>query len=212
MNVAGTFDGFANAFPTDLLPTVFAMVWKEWPKSPRPDQKPLENRITNRFVGHLTGVMRKESTPAFKFIYRPKLASADSDSETGEVDIRIDSFSCHPDAYFVFECKRLNVQYDSGFDTCASAYVGNGGMGCFVTGQYPTTCECGGMLGYVMDGNIPSAVAAVNTALGSHRQQLRLRPPHTLQPATLIADKDVHQTAHDKDQATLTIYHLFLPF
>ena len=109
-----------------------------------PEGNPIENRITNRFVGHLENVIRKRakdridqlfssdgsgtrcpcskkrgqdacpgakgSLPPFRFSYRPKLADAASDTESGEVDICITSFSVHPEAYFVFECKRLNVQ------------------------------------------------------------------------------------------------------
>ena len=215
MNVTGTYDHFADAFPTDLLPEVFALVIKEWSNSPRPEEKPIENRITNRFVGHLEDVMRKRANRSllpFKFLCRPKLPDADSDTESGEVDIYVDSFSRHPDAYFVFECKRLNVQYDSDPKSEASKYVGNGGMGCFISGQYPTTCDCGGMLGYVMDGNVPAAVTEINKALCSHKQQLRLHPPHELEQSTIVADDDVYQTTHNKNRHTLIIYHLLLPF
>jgi hypothetical protein len=213
MNLAGEFNLFADAFPTGLLPEVFSVVIEEWPNSPRPEGKPLENRITNRFVGHLSNAMRRKHRPCFKFRCRPKLADADSDSESGEVDMLIDSFSPHPDAYFVFECKRLNVQYDSGFKDGASAYVGNEGMGCFISGQYPTTCDCGGMLGYVMDGNVAAAVSAVDRALRDKRRQLRLRPPHKLAQATIMGDDGgVHQTTHGPNQHELKIYHLLLSY
>jgi hypothetical protein len=211
MNVAGSFDRFADAFPTDLLPAVFALILHEWPRAPRPTDKPIENRITNRFVGHLQNVMRRKSLPSFKFHYRPKLAAAESDFESGEVDIYIDSHSCHPDAYFVFECKRLNVTYPTRFDTEAASYVGEEGMGCFISGQYPTTCECGGMIGYVMDGVVSTAIAAVNGALKDRRAELRLNPPHQLIQAELIADPRVFQSAHRQNQGTLLIYHIFLP-
>jgi hypothetical protein len=210
MNIAGNFDYFADTFPTALLPRVFDMICNEWPKSPRPDDNPIENRITNRFVGHLIRVMRKETSPAFRFTYRPKLASADSDSETGEVDIRIDSFSCRQEAYFVFECKRLNINGKSGLATGASAYVGKEGMGCFISGKYPTTCGCGGMLGYVMDQNVDSAIASINTALSGHKDQLQLCCPHLLQTAAI--HPDVWQTLHGKEVPVLTLYHLLLPF
>jgi len=213
MNVAGEYDLFADAFPTDLLPEVFSVVIDEWPKSPRPEGNPLENRITNRFVGHVANAMRRKRTPKFKFLLRPKLADPESDSASGEIDIYIHSFSPHPDAYFVFECKRLNVQYDSGFATEASAYVGPEGMGCFISGQYPTTCDCGGMIGYVMDGNVPAAILAVNRALQATLAQLRLQPPHELTRATIMGDDDgVHQTIHERNPHDLLIYHILLPY
>jgi hypothetical protein len=85
-------------------------------------------------------------------------------------------------------------------------------MGCFVSGQYPTTCDCGGMLGYVMDGNVPTAITAINNALCGHKAQLRLRPPHELEPSTIMADDGVYQTTHNKNRHPLVIYHLLLPF
>ncbi len=211
MNVAGSFDPFADAFPTDLLPAIFALILDEWPRASRPTDKPIENRITNCFLGHLQHVMRRNPLP-FKFHYRQKLAAAESDSESGELDICIDSFSRHPDAFFVFECKRLNVTYPTRFDSEAASYVGEEGMGCFISGQYPATCDCGGMIGYVMDGVVSTAIDAVNKALHGRRAELRLNPPHELVKAELIADSRVFQSAHQQDQRTLLIYHIFLPF
>jgi hypothetical protein len=213
MNRAGSFDLFADAFPTRLLPAVFALILEEWPLSPRPEGNPIENRISNRFVGHLNTAMRKRKLPLFKFLPRPKLADADSDSEAGEVDIYVDSFSRHPDAYFVFECKRLNVMYESGIRSDAAKYVGATGMGCFVSGQYPATCDCGGMLGYVMDGNVLLATIAVNRALKRHHRQLRLRLPRELEQATIFPDDPaVRQTRHDRNRHEFVVYHIMLPY
>lgn len=213
MNIAGTFDPYAKAFPTDLLPEIFTVVLEEWPNSPRPAGNPLENRITNRFVGHLERVMRKKQRPSFHFTPRRKLPDSNADSESGEIDIYIRSFPQHPDAYFSFECKRLNVQYDSGFRDEASKYVGESGMGCFISGQYPTTCDCSGMIGYVMDGNVPKTIAAININLVTCKTQLRLHPPHRLEQAAILPGNDqVLQTVHSNKQHNILIYHIFLPF
>lgn len=210
---AGSYDLFADAFPNEFLPDVFSVILDQWPHSQRPAGNPLENRITNRFVGHLDGVMRRKDGPCFKFICRPKLADPDADSESGEVDIYIHSFSPHPDAYFVFECKRLNVRTASGFDSNVSDYVGVKGMGCFISTKYPATCDCGGMLGYVMDGNTASATAAVNGALGKKVAELNLQPPHRLHQAAIAPHEPrVRQTKHSMDHQDFVIYHLFLEY
>lgn len=213
MNVGGNFDGFADVFDNSLLPEVFAMVIEEWPKALRPTAKPLENRITNRFVGHLLGAVRKRKLPSFSFIYRPKLADPDSDSESGEIDICVHSCSCHPEAFFGFECKCLNVQTKGGLKSQAGAYVGAKGMGCFVSGQYPTTCGCGGMLGYVLDRDIASATKAINKALKRTKNALRLASPHRLKPADICPVSDgIFETTHETDGHSLLIYHILLPF
>ncbi|MGE0529472.1 MAG: hypothetical protein AB7P49_20660 [Bdellovibrionales bacterium] len=212
MNLAGDFDLFSELFPTDLLPSIFSFVLSEWPESPRPTGDPIEIRITNRFVGHLRTVLRKWSLP-FRFDYRPKLADPNADKESGEVDIRVRSFSPDPDAFFVCECKRLNVHYPSGFKTEAGEYVGKGGMGCFISGQYPATCNCGGMLGFVMDGDITNAVEAINQALGNNKSKLFLRKPYQLEQAGICGNDDrIRQTSHDKPNPGFLIYHLLVKY
>lgn len=213
MNVGGNFDGFADVFDNRLLPAVFAMVIEEWPRAPRPTAKPIENRITNRFVGHLSGVIRKRKLPSFTFVYRQKLADPDVDSESGEIDICVHSCSCHPEAFFGFECKCLNVQTKRGLKSKAGAYVSATGMGCFVSGQYPTTSGFGGMLGYVMDRDVASAIVAINKALKRKKDTLRLTSSHCLEPAVICpGSDDVFETAHETNGHSLLIYHLLLPF
>ncbi len=212
----GNYDLFGAAFPNDLLPYVFRMILEEWPKFERPE-RPLENRITNRFVGHLNSVCRRpelfsQALP-FSFDYRKKLSDADADSESGEIDIVVDSYSPHPDAYFSFECKRLNVTFDSGFRSLAAEYVGEEGMCCFVSIQYPCTCGAGGMIGYVMDGNISAAKSSINHSLSRRQIELRLQEPTQLHPATILAnDPSICQTLHSVDGVPLLIYHLLVAY
>jgi len=209
----GSFELFADAFPNDLVPSVFRMMLKEWPNAPRPVDTPLENRITNRFVGHLQKVMRTYEHPQFKFTCRPKLPDADADSESGEVDISIDSFSCRPDAFLVIECKRLNVQRNHRFKSLAGEYVGKKGMGCFLSGQYQSGGNVGGMLGYVMTRTIDSALQSINRQLADNHEELRLIEPHELRESDIVPNEaDIKQTTHAVRSAKLEIVHLLVQF
>jgi hypothetical protein len=209
----GNFELFAQAFPNDLVPSVFMLMLKEWPNAPRPAGNPLENRITNRFVGHLQRVMRNYELPRFKFGYREKMPDPDSDFETGELDIVVDSFSRHPDAILIVECKRLNVETETGFRSGAGAYVGDEGMGCFISGQYQSGGNIGGMLGYVMTRTIEDAIASINQQLGPHRNVLRLREPFAFQESTIIpGESQVKQTTHILRDGDFTIVHLFVRY
>lgn len=209
----GIFDFFAQAFPNDLLPSVFRFMLAEWPNSPRPSENPLENRITNRFVAHLQDVMRKQELPRFKFICRPKLPDVESDSESGEIDIQVDSHSCHPDAYLVIECKRLNVETDGGFASQAGEYIGDGGMGCFLSGQYPSGGNVGAMLGYVMTRTIQEAMNSINGQLSAHQEILNLREPYMLGDSSFLPDEPhVKETWHTYKGNTLQIAHIFLQY
>lgn len=209
----GNFDLFAQAFPNGLVPSVFKLMLDEWPSVPRPSGAPLENRITNRFVAHLKRVMRNYELPQFKFTLRPKSPDPNSDSESGEFDITVDSFSCHPDAFLIVECKRLNVETDSGFQSLAGSYIGAEGMGCFISGQYQSGGNIGGMVGYVMTRTIADAMTSINGQLAKHHTGLKLSEPFELQASAIVPNEQyVKQTTHALDNGNFEIVHLFVMF
>lgn len=209
----GNFDLFAKAFPNDLIPSVLTLMLREWPNAPRPSGNPIENRITTRFVGHLERVMRNYELPQFKFTLRPKVATPYADSETGEFDIAVDSFSRHPDAFLIVECKRLNVETNTGFTSHAASYVGEQGMGCFISGQYQSGGNIGSMLGYVMTRTIDDAIASIDEALTAGHSTLRLNEPFSLQRSAIVPNEPyVRQTTHTLDSGEFRIMHLFVKF
>ena len=213
VDLDGDFKPFASAFPNRFVPDVIEMVVREWPNFKRPTDVPLENRITNRLVGHLRRQMRNYERPLFRFSCRPKLADPDADSESGEIDVEVTSFSNHPDAFLVLECKRLNVQTESGFASCAGEYVGSGGMGCFTTGQYKSGGRVGVMLAYVMTRSIAEAIKSVDIQLEQHRATLLMRAPFKLNSSTYLPNlPQVKQTAHDLSDGHFDIVHAFLKF
>jgi hypothetical protein len=213
MKIIGNFDLWAPAFPNGLLPQVFSLILNEWPNFIRPTGKPIENRITNRFVGHLRKHFRGKVS--FAFSYRDKLPDSESDSESGELDIVV-RHGIDLEVYFAFECKRLNVADESGqISSYASKYTGAEGMGCFLTGQYDGGSNCGGMIGYVMDNDILAATKAVDTSLSKPKRSkaLRLKAPYARHVTEIMPEeKRVTQTKHVVKSDVFLVYHLFLPY
>jgi hypothetical protein len=214
MSTSGEFDLFAPAFPNDMVPDVIQFLLAEWPNVKPPAGKPLENRITSRLAGRLTNAMREHDRPQFRFTCRPKIADAESDTEVGELDIQVSSFSPHPDAFLVVECKRLNVETDSGFQSRAGEYVGNDGMGCFINGQYDSGGNVGVMLGYVMTRTIAGAIKSIDEQLSSDHLKLRMVQPFRLADSTLMPNQPcVKETAHRLNRnPRFTIVHAFVSF
>ncbi len=202
------FDDWSDAFPGGLLSGVFRLLAEQWPLFARGTARPLENRITNRFIAHLHVAMRRMRKP-FHFDCRPKIPRAESDTELGEPDIKVQA-GRRADVFLTIECKRLNVGYGDNADE----YAGSDGMGCFIDGKYMTNPESGGMLGYVMDDRVDAARTAINGQLRRKRAPLCLKPPAELTPAS-FADEGtpvlttVHGLAGGPD---FTIYHLLLPY
>lgn len=211
MNFSGNPHLWADMFPTRLLPAVFKMILVEWPNFTRPtSDRPLENRITNRFVGHLKQVTRTNRSQ-FNFKYRSKIADPDADSESGELDIEVFT-GLDTEVYFAFECKRLFNQ--AGLSE-AGKYVGSGGMGCYLTRQYGGNAGCGGMIGYVMTGHPIEAEEAVRRMIESKRNELQLAGSESLHRSELVeGEHRISQTVHtlDGECDPFMIYHLFLPY
>jgi hypothetical protein len=209
MLVTGNPEPWADAFPVEHLPAVFRVILEEWLRFVRPiARQKLENRITNRFVGHLQREALRKRHP-FNFRFRSKLPDPDRDAESGELDIEVFT-GLNTEVYFAFECKRLRV---SATRSRAEEYVGPGGMGCFITGQYDGRAGCAGMIGYVMDDDVKSARAAVDRAIQRRQTALRLLPPKNLHSASILpTEPRIRQTRHRLRGRDFLICHFFLQF
>jgi len=211
MNIIGNFDLFADTFPPSLLPWVFRTVFKEWNNFPRTNRNPLENRITKPFVGHLQSCQETRQLP-FTFEALVKLVEAEKDTEVGELDIRV-MHGKRSKVFFAFECKRLNLVNKGKYASLVGEYVGEDGMGCFLSGKYDGGGDCGGMIGYVMDNDVKRAIVAINKALVRYKDALRIKPPLKLKKSFLFTEKEsCYETVHMKIENDFTIYHLILPY
>ncbi len=168
----------------------------------------LEDKITNRFYAHLLE-NKSRSTYFFTLVLRPAEIN-EQGKEIGEIDIKI-IYRNQEKTCFSFECKRLRVHFPSGFNTLAGKYVTEG-MYRYFNGQYARDLDKGGMLGYVMDGNIDLAVNDVKTAIEKRRSNLYMQENETLKASSCITSKQVKETLHKYGPTgRFTIYHIFLP-
>jgi hypothetical protein len=91
---------------------------------------------------------------------------------SGRTDLRF-QIGSDPDCDLVFECKRLRVTYPSGFKNQADKYVSDG-LQRFPTGQYSKGAPLAGMLGYVMDGDAPTAAVDVQKEITKQGAKMSL--------------------------------------
>ena len=115
------------------------------------------------------------------------------------------------DIYFCLECKRLNVPDSGGVRTLASEYITHGMMR-FVRGQYAVRVHHGGMLGYVLDGKVPSAIQSVGSLIKKRHKELQIQPPGDLEPSSIRSgDQRTRETRHVRQDRSKTflIHHMF---
>ena len=112
--------------------------------------------------------------------------------------------------YFSFECKRLNVTTASGMRSRAGEYVREG-MNRYVEGTYARGLRDGGMLGYVMDGNVDHAIEGVRQTIHRYRKELQIACQGLLEPSSFRPQSpSVKETNHRFHGKTFRMHHVFL--
>ena len=209
----GNASGYFEFFPEELIPDGIQLAVEAWEKLPAAHKSGMEDFIT----GKLAAAMKREKKArrlSFSIHFQAIPLAAH-----GPVAARIDFkflAGFDEDAYFAFEAKRLRIRRKSKMDLNTRAYVGAEGMERFITGKYAPGQFHGAMLGYVMDGDLVSAMSAVQMLINSSRAKLRVVAGSEWEKSRFVPPlTNVRQTRHQCDPGTgrngsLTLQHVFL--
>lgn len=193
------------------VPAILALVIDTWEKLPKPAANELENPVTNRLCAAL---QRRPDRESYHFHIRPQsvILEPDSGDELGRMDIAFLPFVPSDEIYFCLECKRLNVREVSRIRPYFAEYV-RFGMLRFVSGQYAAAVRNGGMLAYVLDGNVHAALTGVEAVIKSLHQDLGIDPPGGFHSSSVRPhDSGAYETRHRRrhNPALFVIHHLFM--
>lgn len=206
MVATGRIDDWATRFPSSLVPKVIQLVLDSW-KTFKTKQTG-EVKITQEFCSVLSRNQRLSKLP-FIIDLEITLINENGLEQIGRLDLRV-IHGLDTSVYFSFECKRLRVTFPtSGFDSLAREYVVDG-MYRYFNGQYAQGLDKGGMLAYVMDGEINKAVEDVKVAIEKRRTILHMESNHTLSCSSISTSNRVKETLHFKSKDKFVIYHIFL--
>lgn len=210
MNIIGSPISWKPLFPEQFIPNILKGVKHAWRRIQKLKIDELEPRITRKLRHELRQEQLIRSIPI-----RVTRELTIDDPMTGEESGRIDLCLLYgniEDVYFAFECKRLNVNFPSGKKSLANEYVGNDGMGCFLSGKYSKGHEHAGMIGYVMDGDVSSATEAISFRLKAKWEVLFMTDNCGLSESSIIPnDTQIKQTLHYLSTGVLALHHVFLP-
>jgi hypothetical protein len=210
VNVIGNSNQWANLIDS-LVPEILALVIATWEGMPSPSAYDQEDDITNALCKALKN---NRTARGLMFQIQTQMVELEpmAGEDNGRLDIAFVPLIPREDIYFCLECKRLNVVKDGKRRTYASEYVLLG-MLRFVTGQYSKAVHHGGMMGYVLDGNIPNAVTNVEGNIHQQQAKLCVGNPATFLPSSVLinearARETRHQRAHES--VVFRIHHLFM--
>lgn len=126
------------------------------------------------------------------------------------VDIEVERVTRGPRPRLRFEAKRLS----SVTGHTVAWYLGEDGLGCFLSGKYPTTHGEAGMLGYVQSGSETVWAKQIESKLSRDKErQGTVSPPFALQRVHAALDHTyVSHHQRRRDAASVVIHHILLRF
>jgi hypothetical protein len=169
-----------------------------------------EERITELLVAAINLVIGDDGSPKWMERYhatdnRPVSYPGRDDKSRPRVDIEfIQCRGVRP--LFHFECKRLGKRHFVG------DYLGEEGLGCFLTEQYARGCDEGGMLGYVQSEDCSAWAKKIETTLSAGGNGYRLAPSSKWEHHQIIEElPECYRTQHVRpSMGGITIYHSLL--
>lgn len=199
-------------FIDSQVPAIIDMVIETWESFEAPYCDELEDRITAGFVVALRHSRVRCDLP---FRIDPQLVELDPapGEEEGRMDIVFSPPATREDIYFCLECKRLNVCSKNGVRGYYSEYVIKG-MLRFIRGQYAQAARNGAMVGYVLDGNIQTAIQGVENNLEPNAPDLGMESPAQFSKSSIRAeDERMRETEHNRKKGLgrFLLHHIFLP-
>ena len=214
MSVIGSPANWADLLE-QMLPQLLRLTIATWRELPGPLDSDREDDITNALCRALRESRTVRELP---FYVQTQLVELEptAGQDLGRLDIAFlpTGLSGAPNEsiYFCLECKRLNVRTNGQMRTYASEYVLHGIIR-FVSGQYSRAVRHGGMLGYVLDGNVQTAINSVARNVQRRCAELGMEPPGGLRPSTILSgEAGARETQHRRkhDAALFLIHHLFV--
>lgn len=210
MSIEGNPALWAVLFPESLIPDILELVVSSWDDIAMPSASEEEGEITRRFK--LTLIRRRDQVKLPVSIMREYYEDdPDSGEHLGRIDIRLTAAGTVLETnYFAFECKRLNALVGGKTRPLASEYVTQG-MSRFVNGQYSRRQQHGGMIGYVLNGDLGHAIRLVAKNIESKSADLTQKGKVRLEPSSLRPGRpEAKETDHYLDRGPFRIHHLFL--
>ena len=149
---------------------------------------------------------KKQHTPEMKLGRQPTIAAKEMDLFLhGSWEANYDKI------HFVWEAKLVGDKQN--YSTLSSEYV-NEAIYRFINMGYGANVPDGGVLGYVLSGNVPDLVMDINQSMGRLRKNNPLPASNHLQIAAPVHQFDaIYRSTHTRtDSSLIQLHHLFLTF
>jgi hypothetical protein len=210
MSIVGVPSDWVNLIDP-MVPQVLHLVISTWEAMAAPASDAREDDITNTLCRAL-----RDNRTARSLMFNIHTQQVELEPTPGEdmgrLDLAFSPLVPREDIYFCLECKRLNVVVNGQTRAYAAEYV-TSGMLRFVTGQYARAVRHGGMLAYVLDGDVARAIANIEGNIRTQHVVLCMAAPGVFQTSSVLPrDSRVRESHHQRAHETplFRIHHVFV--
>ncbi|UCE59250.1 MAG: hypothetical protein JSU63_17620 [Phycisphaerales bacterium] len=172
-----------------------------------------EETITGFLVEAIDGVLDCPSEDWMRFLSVHEDPRVHDQARKGKrrrrVDLRVDSSVSRARTRFSFEAKRLGKDHPVG------EYLGQDGMGCFLSGAYARDDDQAGMLGYVQAGTPQQWVGRIRSALETDPSRYNMPELERFSSVEIVDGLNhTYRSNHDRPSVgrRVSIFHTLLQF
>ncbi len=211
MTILGNRDEWISLLDS-LIPEIVNLILEAWALMGQiaPDSK--EDPVSEELCKRLRSTKRHLQLPLCVNTQHVELDSKARGVDQGRIDIVFTPLVPDESIYFALECKRVNVaQADGSTRGYHSEYVSEGLMR-FVSGQYANEVRHGGMLAFVLDGNVSKAMKGVVRNIKTKTVLLGLTSAGVEASQYLPTNESVRQTTHQRTATAgeVVVQHFFM--
>lgn len=195
-----------------LVPDVVELILVAWKAMPPIDADAKEDPVSEELCRRLRASRSLLALPLGVHTQFVELESA-AEVDQGRIDIVFFPLVPSEEIYFALECKRVNAQQTDGkLRRYYSEYIKHGLMR-FVTGQYSQVVRHGGMIAFVLDGDVASAVQGIGRNIAKKRTELRMVGQTLAISRYRTRDDEIHESDHQRsvNAGNVLIQHFFVP-
>lgn len=198
-------------FIDSKVPDILALVIETWESMPTPAGNALEDSVSVALCRALRQSRNRSDLP---FRIDTQLVELDpaAGQDQGRMDIVFSPPVPREDIYFCLECKRINVRGEGPIRPYFVEYV-RFGMFRFIRGQYANSVRYGGMLAFVLNADLASAIDGVESNVQKLHAELGMDATVAFQTSTIRpTDPRVRETWHRRTSHSdpFVIHHLFM--
>ena len=195
-----------------FVPDIVNLILAAWESMPPIANDSKEDPVSIELCKKLRTAKTLADLPLQVHTQTVELDSQAENVEQGRIDITFHPMVPSEAIYFALECKRVNVMQANGKVRRYFAEYVTEGLTRFVSGQYSHSVRQGGMIAFVLDGDVPSAINGVLRNIVDKRILIRLIDESVKPSRFLPANESMRETTHSRDTnaGDVLIQHFFL--